>query len=116
MKSSTIVQFPRHGPTDAKSIDPSEITLKARKGIKKANKTNGLKILLNWSLGLIWLLLGLCWPLLKWLGALDVLFQCARVFYFSNTPNLHVTLHAGIHSGCYLLISLFVYLYRPKVF
>ena len=116
MKSSTIVQFPRHGPTNAKSLDPSEIAQKTRKIPKKTHRMTRRGMILHWPIGLVWLLLGLCWPLLKWLGAMDVLFQCARALYFSNTPVLHATLQAGIHSVCYLLISLFVYLYRPKVF
>jgi hypothetical protein len=116
MKSATIVQFPRHGPNISSLIDPSEIALKSREGIKQANRRAWWRMVLDWPMGLIWLLLGLCWPLLKWLGAMDVLFQCARALYFSNTPLLHATLQAGIHSVCYLLISLFVYLYRPKVF
>ena len=116
MKSATIVQFPRHGLTTSSSLDPSEIDLKSRKCSKKAHRMTRWRMVLNWPMGLIWLLLGLCWPLLKWLGAMDVLFQCARALYFLNTPALHATLQAGSHSGCYLLISLFVYLYRPKVF
>ena len=116
MKSATIVQFPRHGPTNAKSLDPSEIAQKTRKIPKKTHRMIRRGMILHWPIGLVWLLLGLCWSLLKWLGAMDVLFQCARALYFSNTPVLHATLQAGIHSVCYLLISLFVYLYRPKVF
>jgi len=116
MKSATIVQFPRHGPTTARPLDSSEIALKTRNIPNQAHRMTRRGILLHWSMGLVWLLLGLCWPLLKWLGALDVLFQCVRALYFFNTPALHATLQAGIHSVCYLLISLFVYLYRPKVF
>jgi len=116
MKPATIAQFPRHGPTTSSPLDPNEIALKNREGIKQANRRPGWRMILHWPIGLIWLLLGLCWPLLKWLGAMDVLFQCARALYFSNTPLLHATLQAAVHSVCYLLISLFVYLYRPKVF
>lgn len=116
MKSATIVQFPRNGLTASTPIDSSEIALNTRQGLKQAHRIARRKMMLHWPLGLAWLLVGMLWPLLKWVGAMDVLFQCLRALYFSNTPALHATLQAGIHSGCYLLISLVVYLYRPKVF
>jgi hypothetical protein len=90
--------------------------LNTSQGSQKAKKINSWKMMFHWPLGLVWLLVGLLWPLLKWLGAMDVLYQCFRALYFSNTPALQATLQAGFHSGCYLLISLLVYLYRPKVF
>lgn len=116
MKPSNIVQFPRHGLTATTPIDPSEIVLNNRQGSKQTQRIAWRKMMLHWPLGLAWLLVGMLWPFLKWVGAMDVLFQCLRALYFSNTPDLHATLQAGVHSGCYLLISLFVYNYRPKVF
>jgi hypothetical protein len=116
MKSSNIVQFPRHGLTASTPIEQSEIALNTRQVSKQAAKIARWKMILQWPLGLVWLLVGLLWPLLKWVGAIDVLFQCSRALYFSNTPALHATLQAGTHSGCYLLISVLVYLYRPRVF
>ncbi|MGZ8094997.1 MAG: KleE stable inheritance protein [Methylosarcina sp.] len=114
MKSATIIQFPRNGLTSSTPIDSSEIALNTRQGSK--HRIARRKMMLHWPLGLAWLLVGMLWPLLKWVGAMDVLFQCLRALYFSNTPALHATLQAGVHSSCYILISLFFYLYRPKVF
>jgi hypothetical protein len=59
---------------------------------------------------------GLFWPLLNWLAAMDVVFQFLRALYYSNTPAIHATLTASIHGVLYILLSLFVYLYRPKAF
>jgi len=68
------------------------------------------------AVGSVWLLIGLLWPLLNWMGALDVLFQWASAFYYSNNPDSHATLRAVLHTAGYFLLSAFVYLYRPKVF
>jgi hypothetical protein len=116
MKSAIIVPFPPHKHTTSTAFISAEMVLKTGKAAKQVSKMTGLKSLLNGPLGLLWLLLGLLWPLLQWLGAMDVLFQCARALYYSNIPSVHATLQAGIHMGGYLLIALFVYLYRPKVY
>ena len=58
----------------------------------------------------------LAFALLNWLAAMDVVFQFLRALYHSNTPAIHATLQASIHGVLYILLSLFVYLYRPKAF
>ncbi len=116
MKSAMIVPFPRKGRTATLPLSPSECVLNTRQGSQPAHKMPGWKIVLHWTLGLIWLLVGLSWPLLERVGALDVVFQCLRALYFSNTPALHATWQAGLHAGGYLLVTSFYYLYRPKVF
>jgi len=116
MKSAKIVQFPQMGRDATHFIDPSGKALNARKGSQQAFKITAWKMILHGSIGLVWLLVGLLWPFINWIGALDVLLQWLRVFYYSNTPANHATLQAGIHTTCYLLLSVFVYLYRPKRF
>jgi hypothetical protein len=54
--------------------------------------------------------------LLNWLAAMDVVFQFLRALYYANPPAIHATLTASIHGVLYILLSLFVYLYRPKAF
>ena len=39
-----------------------------------------------WTIGLVWLFLGMFWPLLNWIAAMDVVFQFLRALYYSNTP------------------------------
>lgn len=116
MKSAMIVPFPRKVRTGSLPIDPSERVLNTCHGSQQAHRMPGWKIMLHWFLGLFWLLVGLSWPLLERVGALDVVFQSLRAIYFSNTPTLHATWQAGLHAGGYLLITSFYYLYRPKVF
>ncbi len=82
----------------------------------KTHSIGRLKKLMLWMLGLVWLLLAVFWPLLNWIVAMDVVFQCVRALYYANTPGMHATLQAFMHGLSYLLLSCFVYLYRPKAF
>ena len=116
MKSAKIYQFPRLDLTASVPIEPSGNACNANKGTKQAHRVSGWKMILYWPIGLAWLLAAMLWPVLNWIGALDVVFQCLRALYYSNTPAIHATLQAGLHAACYLLVSAFVYLYRPKVF
>jgi Uncharacterized KleE stable inheritance protein len=115
MKSAKIYQFPRCGRTVSTPIYPSGNALNTSKGSKQAHKTAGWNMITHWPIAIAWLLVGMLWPLLNWMGAMDVLFQCLRALYYSNNPAIHATLQAVIHTACYLLLSAFVYIYRPNV-
>jgi hypothetical protein len=116
MKSAKLYQFPRHGRTVSIPIVPSEDSFNAKNCSIKTNRIAGWKRIMPWTIGLVWLILGMFWPLLNWLAAMDVVFQFLRALYYSNTPAIHATLQAWIHGVLYILLSLFVYLYRPKAF
>ena len=117
MKSAKLYQFPqRGGRTASIPIDPSEGSFNIQNGSLKTNRTAGWKMIMPWTIGLVWLFLGMFWPLLNWIAAMDVVFQFLRALYYSNTPAIHATLQASIHGALYIFLSLFVYLYRPKVF
>ncbi len=117
MKLAKLYQFPQHaGRTSSTSIDPSVDAINTQNGSLKTKRIAGWKRIMPWTIGLIWLFLGMCWPLLNWLAAMDVVFQFLRALYYSNTPAVHATLQASIHGVLYILLSLFVYLYKPKAF
>jgi hypothetical protein len=116
MKSAKIYQFPWHGRTTSIPIVQTENFVNIKKGSIKPPAISGWKRFMLWSIGLVWLFLGLFWPLLNWIVAMDVVFQLLRALYYSSEPAIHATLQAAIHGFLYLLLSLFVYLYRPKVF
>jgi hypothetical protein len=116
MKSAKLYQFPRHGQSASIAIvQPEEIKTQNQKGSIKTPLIAGWKSIMSWIIGLVWLLLGMFWPLLNWIITMDVFFQLLRAVYYSNTP-VHATLQAAIHGFVYILLSLFVYLYRPKAF
>ena len=116
MKSAKIYQFPLHGRIASIPTVHAENSVNTKKGSIKTPQSAGCKRIMPWAIGLVWLFLGMFWPLLNWLVAMDVVFQFLRAIYYSNTPAIHATLQAAIHGALYILLSLFVYLYRPKVF
>ena len=117
MKSAKLYQFPQRGVrTTPIPIDLSEDAFNTQNGSLKINRTAGWKMIMPWTIGLVWLFLGMFWPLLNWIAAMDVVFQFLRALYYSSAPAIHATLTASIHGVLYILLSLFVYLYRPKVF
>jgi len=117
MKSAKLYQFPQlGGRTAAIPVNQPEDSFKPQKGSLKTNGVAGWKRFMSWIIGLVWLFLGLFWPVLNRLAAMEVVFQFLRALYYSNTPAIHATLQASIHGVLYMLLSLFVYLYRPKSF
>jgi hypothetical protein len=115
MKTAKLLQFPKSGLTGT-IPDVSPEAGRIQKVAKNKHRLTGWNRMMAWLLGLLWIVLALLWPLINWLGAMDVVFQIVRALYYANTPANHATLQALIHSVLYLLLSLFVYLYRPKVF
>ncbi len=116
MKSAKIYPFPRHGRTASMPNVHAENSVHTKKGSIKTHQNTGCKRIMLWAIGLLWLFLAMFWPLFNWLVAMDVVFQFLRAIYYANTPAIHATLQAAIHGALYILLSLFVYLYRPKVF
>ena len=115
MKTAKLLQFPKYGRS---GINPSVSPENSRiqKEAKSNHRFTGWNRMMAWLFGVLWLFLALLWPLINWLGAMDVVFQFVRALYYANTPANHATVQALVHSVLYLLLSLFVYLYRPKVF
>ena len=116
MKSAKIYPFPRHGRTTSIPVVHTKDPVNIKKGSIKTHQIAGWKRIVPWIIGLVWLSLALVWPLLNWLVAMDVVFQFLRALYYSSTPAIHATLQASLHGVLYILLSLFVYLYRPKAF
>ena len=115
MKTAKLLQFPNNGPTGV----ITHVSLEAgriQKATINTHRFAGWKKMVSWLLGFLWIVLALLWPLINWLGAMDVVFQFVRALYYANTPANHATVQALIHGVLYLFLSFFVYLYRPKVF
>ena len=115
MKTAKLLQFPKNGLTGT-NPNVTSVAGRFQKATINTQRLTVWKKIVSWLLGLLWLFLALLWPLINWLGAMDVVFQFVRALYYANTPANHATVQALIHSVLYLLLSLFVYLYRPKVF
>jgi hypothetical protein len=115
MKTAKLLQFPRNarvGTNPSLSSEGGRI----QKSTINTHRFSGWNRMMAWLFGVLWLFLALLWPLINWLGAMDVVFQFVRALYYANAPANHATVQALIHSVLYLCLSFFVYLYRPKVF
>ncbi len=115
MKTAKLLQFPKSDRSRT-NLSVSPEAGRIQKAAINTHRLNGWKKMMAWLFGLLWIVLALLWPLINWLGAMDVVFQFLRALYYANTPASHATVQALIHSVLYLLLSFFVYLYRPKVF
>ena len=105
MKSAKLYQFPRHRRTASIPIVHSVESFNNKDDSIKTNKIACWKRMLPWTIGLVWLFLGMFWPLLNWMAAMDVVFQFLRALYYSNTPAIHATLQASIHGVLNILLS-----------
>ena len=115
MKTAKLLQFPKNARVGTNPSVSSEDG-RIQKATINTHRFAGWKKMVSWLLGFLWIVLALLWPLINWLGAMDVVFQFVRALYYANTPANHATVQALIHGVLYLFLSFFVYLYRPKVF
>jgi hypothetical protein len=62
----------------------------------------------------IWMLTVLIWPILRWVVALEVLFQILRMFYHWDTPGMHPGWTVALHFLALSALTYFVSVYEPK--
>lgn len=64
----------------------------------------------------VWITIVIIWPFLKWIIALDVLYQFCRALYFWSTPGMLAGWYALFHSGVFIAVTYFVEFYGPRKF
>lgn len=62
----------------------------------------------------VFFILIVVWPLIKFTVWVDVTFQFFRMLYYWNTPGVHATLTFLLHFGATVAVALFFILYEPK--
>ncbi|WP_426107463.1 KleE stable inheritance protein [Massilia sp. TSP1-1-2] len=62
----------------------------------------------------IWIATLLVWPILKWIVALDCVYQMVRMMYHWNTPGSFAGFRFLLHFGIFVALTYFVSLYKPK--
>ena len=62
----------------------------------------------------IWVVTVLLWPFLKWIVALDCVYQMVRMMYHWNTPGSFAGFRFLLHFGGFVALTYFVSLYKPK--
>lgn len=62
----------------------------------------------------IWVVTVLLWPFLKWIVALDCVYQMVRMMYHWNTPGVFAGFTFLMHFGVFVALTYFVSIYKPK--
>ena len=59
-------------------------------------------------LGLVWLLTALVWPLLRWVIAMDCVYQMVRMLYYWDTPGTYAGFTFLAHFMVLIALNCFV--------
>jgi hypothetical protein len=62
----------------------------------------------------VWVITVLIWPILKWVIAIDCVYQLIRMTYHWNTPSLHAGWTFAMHFAVLTSLTYFVSVYKPK--
>lgn len=98
---TNIVKFP-----SAKQDAPSERQTAPRQVDRAANDPAVLKGL--------WVVTVLLWPFLKWIVALDCVFQLLRTAYYWDTPGVHAGWTFMLHFAVLTALTYFASVYKPR--
>ena len=98
---TNIVKFP-----GAKQEAPSERQAAPPQAERSANDPAALKGL--------WVVTVLLWPFLKWIVALDCVFQLLRTAYYWDTPGVHAGWTFMLHFAALTALTYFVSVYKPR--
>lgn len=61
-----------------------------------------------------WLVVSTVWPLLRWVVALDVVFQAIRASWYWNTPGMYAGWVFAAHFLAFVGLTYFVGAYKPR--
>ena len=64
----------------------------------------------------VWVTTVLVWPILKWVIALDCVFQLVRMIYHWNTSGMYAGWTFMLHFAVLTALTYFVSVYKPKGF
>ena len=121
----TVINFPTKGnfvkdslaprPPQATS-DPAPV-VKTKKRISAGGKLKAILLLMTKGLwASIWLTIVCLWPMLRFIAALDLLFQLIRTAYYWNTPNVYAGWTFLLHFAAFTVLTGLVAVHRPAGF
>ena len=103
---TNVIKFPRQARV------AEEVSKKTVEPTKKPSVSGiGVAVLRG-----VWVVTVLCWPILKWILALDCVYQAARMLYYWNTPGVHAGWTFALHFAVLTALTYFVSVYKPKSF
>lgn len=96
MAATNVLKFPG-GKTEKNLKDaPCKVSAPEIRG----DSPHPLKRMIRGAVTVVWFVVSLIWPLLRWILALDVVFQLVRMFWYWETP--------GVNAGWTFLLHFFV--------
>ncbi len=63
---------------------------------------------------MVWVLVAMTWPLLRWLVSMEVFFQMMRMFYYWDDPQVSAGWTFMLHFGMLTLLTWFAAYGQPK--
>jgi hypothetical protein len=84
-------------------------------GARVAPKIEGNQLLAGVST-VVWVLVAVLWPVLQWVGGLDLLVQLIRMVYHWSTPGVHAGWTFLLHFAALSGLNYYVAFGQPKGF
>ena len=66
------------------------------------------------AMRILWVLVVLLWPLLKWIMSIDCVIQLMLAIYRWDTTPVHAAFTFGVHFAALTALTYFVAVYKPK--
>lgn len=73
-----------------------------------------MKSVVNTVANVLYVLIGLFWPIVKWGMAFNCVYQFARALYYWNTPEMYAGWTALLHFAAFVGLFYFMASYKPK--
>jgi len=101
---ANVIRFP--APARAEAGRAAPVAAPTPKRVKGPTLAGAIEV--------VWIVTALFWPLLKWVVALDCLYQLVRALYYSGTPGVHAWWTFALHFAVLTALTYFVGVYKPK--
>jgi hypothetical protein len=107
--ANNVYKFPgTEGAQVAPDVVPESGPQKAPSGPGVAKKS------FSWVVKVLWFVVALIWPVLRWLLALDVVFQGALMLWHWDTPGSHAGWTFSLHFAVLVALTFFVSVFKPS--
>lgn len=107
--ANNVYKFPgSEGAQEALNAVPESAPLKAPSGPGATKKA------FSGAVKVLWVVVALVWPVLRWLLALDVVFQGVLMLWHWDTPGSHAGWTFALHFAALVALTFFVSVFKPK--
>ena len=73
-----------------------------------------MKSVFTTIMNVVYVLLAIFWPIVRWVMALNCVYQFGRALYYWNTPGMYAGWTALLHYAVFVGIYAFIAIYKPK--